>query len=169
MTSTLFSCSIVRSLLLLLLCLGSLLDLVEHDIAIAAQPVRYWHELLLLGLVHAHPAATLMVCGYHGERWQEATQSKILDALETLLDLLAGYGQAVLLDGESDSLHHQGRDEHTPIVVHPADIFRHFLILCLIHLDNVLDHRKVPAHTGKLHAQIALRCVPPGSPHVFLA
>src|SRR5215471_3199477 len=169
MTSTLFSCSIARSLLLLLLCLGGLLDLVEHDIAIAAEPVRERHQLLPLGLIHAHPATTLMICGYHGERWQEATQSKILDALETLLNLLAGYGQAVLLDSEPDSLYHQSRNEHTPIVVHPADIVRYFLVFRLIHLDNVLDHWEVPPYTGKLHAQIALGRVPSGGPHVFLA
>src|SRR5215471_13928601 len=169
MTSTLFSCSIARSLLLLLLCLGGLLDLVEHDIAIAAEPVRERHQLLPFGLVHAHPATTLMVCGYHSERWQETTQSKILDALETLLDLLAGYGQAVLLDSEPDSLYHQSCNEHPTVVVHPADIFRYFLVLRLIHLDNVLDHWEVPPYTGKLHTQIALCRVPSGGLHVFLA
>src|SRR5262249_27603175 len=87
----------------------------------------------------------------------------------TLLDLLTRDGQPFLLDGEPDALCEQGCNKDPTVVVHPADILWHFLVLRLVHLDNVLDHWKVPPHTGKLHAQIALGGVPSGGFHVFLA
>src|SRR5215831_1463592 len=74
-----------------------------------------------------------------------------------------------MLDGEPDTLREQGGNQDAPVVVHPADIFWHFLVLRLVHLDNVLDHWEVPTDTGKLHAQIALGSVPAGGLHVFLA
>src|SRR5215471_689178 len=86
-----------------------------------------------------------------------------------LLDLLTGHRQAFLYDGEPDALHHERSNEDTPVVGHPADIFRHLLVFCLIHCDHALDHRKVPAHPGKVHAQIALRRVPPRGLHAFFS
>src|SRR5512145_2815197 len=97
-----------------------------------------------------------MVVPGHCEWWQEATQRKILEALKALLHLLAGYRQPLMFNGQANTLHHQGTDEYPAIVIHPADIFRHFLVFCLVHFDNVLDDWKIPAHASKLHAEIAL-------------
>src|SRR5215468_9993170 len=96
-----------RSLLLLLLCLGSLLHLLQHDLAVAAEPVRKRHELLPLGLVESHPAATLVILRRDRQR-RETTQGEILNMLETFLDLLTGHGQTFLFDGEPDALCEQG-------------------------------------------------------------
>src|SRR5262245_64764355 len=98
-----------------------------------------------------------MVFRHDSERWQETTQGKILNILKTLLDLLTGYGQAFTLDGESDALYHQGGNEYSSIVVHPADVFRQFLILSLIHIDNVLYHWKVSSYPDKLNIQLDMQ------------
>src|SRR5438132_6087630 len=103
MTSTLLSCSITCSLLLLLFCLGGLLDLFQHDLTVAAQPIRHRHELLPLGLVDAHPATTLMILRCDRQGWQETTQGKILHMFVALLDLLTGHGQAFLGDSAADA------------------------------------------------------------------
>src|SRR6266700_1009569 len=89
--------------------------------------------------------------------------------LVALLHLFTGHGWAFLFDGESDALDHQGRREHPKVVIHAANIFRYFLVLRLIHRENVLKHWKVPAHASQVDAQIALRRVPPRDLHVFLA
>jgi len=76
--STLVSGSIARSLGLFLLCLGGLLDLLKHEIAVAAEPVRDRYELLPLGLIEAHPATALVIlrrngflcCSCTAERWR---------------------------------------------------------------------------------------------------
>ncbi len=47
--------------LFLLFCLASLLDLVEHEVTIATEPVCHRHELLPRSLIDPHPAAAFMI------------------------------------------------------------------------------------------------------------
>src|SRR5215510_10765634 len=118
--------------LLLLLGLAGLLDLLEHEVAIATEPVRHRHELLPVGLVEPHPAAPFVILRRQREGRQQPAQREGLDPLVAPLYLLACDGQALLLDGQPNAFHHQGRNGDTRVVVGPADIFRHALLLRLI-------------------------------------
>src|SRR6266540_6579827 len=73
---------------------GCFFDQVPDHIPVAREPVRHRHPLLVLDLVDAHPASTLMILLTGLHRRDQAIHGELLDRLKPLFDFLSRDGFA---------------------------------------------------------------------------
>src|SRR6266699_5482603 len=71
---------------------GCFFDQVPDDLAVPGEPVRHRHPLLVLDLVDAHPASTLMVLLTDLHRGDQAIQGELFDGLKPFSHFLARDG-----------------------------------------------------------------------------
>src|SRR5215467_3753894 len=147
----LFSASKMPSLLR---CLQRMLD----DVAISTEPVRLLDKLAALDLEDLYPAAAFVVSRGDLQRRHEATQGKIADLLEAVLDISSGRRLAAAgFQRITDALDmDRGLQETTVVIdrvlVHQID---RFLAGFFVHRLDLLADRVVVAGSGELHGVIA--------------
>src|ERR1700737_4859999 len=89
------------------------------DLRVAAEPLGLLDELAALDLEDLHPAAAFVVRRGHLERWHQAAEAEIVDLLEALLHILAGWLlAAVCFERIADRLDMDGGPQDAAVVDH---------------------------------------------------
>src|SRR5215471_5785271 len=148
------------------------IDLFEHRLPVAVEPVSDRYDLAAACLKDSDQAAPFVILCSHLQRRGDALQARnAIDKLKALLHLLARQRPAEFLEGEPGGLNRHRDPQNAPVVTGRTlhHLLGGFFPLVLIHLDDVAVYRVIGPHTMDLDAIVALSHVPASGAHIVLS